>query len=242
MAIMLTWSPRKTLQLYVPSSLTLPVAVLLALLLHPSIVLLGKGIEILYPLSSDKLQALEPYLAAMREAPLGYVLLLVAALPAVCEELAFRGFILSGLRHMGHKWTAIVLSSVFFGVAHGLLQQSLAAIAVGVIIGYLVVQSGSLLPGVLFHLTHNALFVLAGRITPELIANHPALGWLFQASGDPLSGQFECRWPLALIGGAASLVLLRWLRGLPYQAYAEEQLQQALDRQEIQRPDAAAGM
>ena len=49
--------------------------------------------------------------------------LLFALLPAVCEEVAFRGFILSGLRHMGHKWRAILISSIFFGVAHGMLQQ-----------------------------------------------------------------------------------------------------------------------
>ena len=241
MAIMLTRSPRKTLLLCLPRPLTLPVAALLALLLHPSIILLGRGIELLYPLSSEKLQALEPYAKAMQEAPLGYVLLLVAVVPAICEELAFRGFILSGLRHMGHKWTAIVLSSIFFGVAHGLLQQSLAAIAVGVVIGYVVVQSGSLLPGVLFHLTHNALLILAGRITPELVANHPVLGWLVHASGDPAQAQFECRWPFVLVGGAASLILLLWLHGLPYQAYAEEELQEALDRQEGERRDPATG-
>ena len=40
------------------------------------------------------------------------LLLVIALVPAVCEELAFRGFILSGFRHLGHKWRAIVLSAL----------------------------------------------------------------------------------------------------------------------------------
>ena len=85
------------------------------------------------------------------------MLLVLAVMPAVCEELAFRGFILSGLRHMGHKWTAIVLSSIFFGATHAIFQQSLIACLVGMVIGFLAIQSGSLLPGVLFHVVHNSM-------------------------------------------------------------------------------------
>ena len=73
--------------------------------------------------------------------------LLMAVLPAICEELAFRGFILSGLRHVGHKWWAIALSAVFFGIAHTVVQQSLAAAALGLVIGYVAVQTTSLVPG-----------------------------------------------------------------------------------------------
>ena len=71
---------------------------------------------------------------------------LMAVLPAICEELAFRGFILSGLRHLGHKWWAIGLSAVFFGMAHTVVQQSLAAAALGLVIGYVAVQTDSLVP------------------------------------------------------------------------------------------------
>ena len=83
---------------------------------------------------------------ALRGANFWLLLLLIAAVPAVCEELAFRGFILSGFRHLGHKWRAIVYSALLFGLAHGILQQSLIASLVGVVLGYLAVQSGSILP------------------------------------------------------------------------------------------------
>ncbi len=86
-----------------------------------------------------------------------HILALLALTPAICEELAFRGFILSGLRHMGSKWGAIVISSLLFGVTHGILQQSISATLVGMVIGYIVVQTGSLLPGIAFHLVYNSL-------------------------------------------------------------------------------------
>ena len=92
------------------------------------------------------------------------LLLLIAVVPAVCEELAFRGFILSGFRHLGHKRRAIIYSALLFGLTHGILQQSLIASLVGVVLGYVAVQSGSILPCMVFHLCHNSLAIVNSRI------------------------------------------------------------------------------
>ena len=92
-------------------------------------------------------------------------------IPALCEELAFRGFILSGLRHLGHKWRAIFFSALLFGLTHGILQQSLIASLVGMVIGFLAMQSGSILPGMAFHVVHNALGVVNSRIPSECLPN-----------------------------------------------------------------------
>ena len=43
---------------------------------------------------------------------------------------------------------------------HGVFHQQLLACFVGVVIGVLAVQTGSLLPGILFHLVHNGLLLL----------------------------------------------------------------------------------
>ena len=107
----------------------------------------------------------------------------MALLPAVCEELAFRGFILSGLRHMGHKWTAIIISSLFFAAAHALFQQSISAFVLGLVLGFIAVQAGSLLPCILFHAVHNAMplalhqFVLSSKPRPAW------LDWLVRGGG-----------------------------------------------------------
>lgn len=228
MTIMLTRRPAKTLLLRMPNPLALPAAVLLAVLLHPAVIWLGEGIKMLYPMSPETIEQLAPLSKQLEEMPLLWLLPLLAFLPAICEELAFRGFILSGLRHTGHKWVAIVLSSIFFGVTHGLLQQSLAACVLGVVIGYLAVQSGSLLPGILFHVTHNSLTLLAGRLTSEMLDRPGTWGWLIsREAGDEL----HYHWLPAVVGGLFALAILYWFRRLPYQPYAEEKLQTALDHQ-----------
>jgi sodium transport system permease protein len=135
MTVMLTRSPRQTLLLRMPPIWSLPAAAVLALVLHPAVVQLSELVQWLYPVKSE---VYESVTALFAQAPsLWQLLLLVAVMPAICEELAFRGFMLSGLRHTGHKWRAIALSSFFFGLTHGLLQQSIVACVVGLLIGYL---------------------------------------------------------------------------------------------------------
>ena len=230
MAIMLTRRPLKTLSLGRPSYLlTLPAAALMAIMLHPAMMWLGEGIQYVYPLNPSVAQQIGKFSNHLSTQPLWQVLLLIAVTPAICEELAFRGFILSGLRRMGHKWAAIVLTSIFFGLAHGLLQQSLAACAVGVIIGYITVKTGSLWPAMLYHLCHNGLSVLHTRLTPELVETQPILRQIFaEVLAD---GQLRYSLPATLLMGLIGVLLLLWLKSLPYEHSAEERLQEALDHQ-----------
>ena len=230
MAIMLTRKPRKALLLCRPSfALTLPVAVLLALCLHPAMLWLSEGIQQLYPISPVLAEKLKPFTQLVMEQPLWQVLLLIALTPAICEELAFRGFILSGLRRMGHKWGAIVLTAVLFGLAHGILQQSLAACVVGIVIGYVAVKTGSLLPGVLYHLTHNSLSIVLSRLTPDMLESQPLLRFAVEPGAE--AGQFVYRVPFAITAALLAACLLWWLKNLPYTHSAEERLQEALDSQ-----------
>ena len=233
MAIMLTRRPLQTLLLTRPSFLsTIPAAALLALLLHPAAVWLSEGIQFVYPIQAEVKEKLGEIGSMVASAPLWQVLLVMALAPAICEELAFRGFILSGLRRMGHKWGAIALTSVIFGLAHGILQQSLSAFFVGMVIGYIAVKTGSIWPGVLYHLVHNSLGILLGRIPPSALEDNVFLRlFVFQptSAGDEAEVMYR---PITAIAAAAlAAVVLWWLKSLPYHRSAEECLQEALDQQ-----------
>ena len=179
MAVMLTSSPRKTLLLSRPPMMTLPLAMLLAVALHPVALALQRVLMWLYPVDAS---LMEGFSSLLKDANLPQILLVFALLPALCEEVAFRGFILSGLRHNGHAWRAVLISSIFFGLAHSILQQSIAAVAIGMVLGYLAVQTGSLWPCVVFHMTHNALlFGLAD------LSQKPGLAWMFEGAGEALA-------------------------------------------------------
>jgi len=213
MTLVLTRSPRRTLLLVAPRWSTVPAAFLLALAVNPLAAKLAEFISATYPLSEEARRSLEPMVALLGEMPLIAVVLVIGLAPAICEELAFRGFILSGLRRMGSKWTAIVISSLFFGLTHGLLQQSLAATAVGIAIGYIAVQSGSLVPGMVFHCTHNSLSLLAARVTPTVLADHPWLNWLFRPV-EPEAVVYAYHWPWLALGAAVGTGILLWFRQL----------------------------
>ncbi len=227
MTFLLTRNPRQTLSLYLPRWQVLPLAVLLAFLMHPVAMWLNVGIHHLYPMSAELQSQISEAFAPLKSAPLAYVLLLIAVTPAICEEIAFRGFMLAGLRRTGHRWAAIAISSLFFGVTHSLLQQSLSAFVVGLVIGYIAVRTGSILPGMLFHLTHNGLLVSASRFWPSLGEEHQFARRLVDIQGD----NFNYHPALAIVCGLAACGLLYWLHRQPYHESDEERLQQALDHQ-----------
>ena len=226
MTVMLTRSPRQTLLLRKPPLATLSAAVLLALFLHPVAARFGEFVQYLYPIRKEVTEQLSRMLS---QAPsVWHLLMLMAVTPAICEELAFRGFILSGLRHVGHKWWAIAISSVFFGILHGVLQQSIVAATVGLVIGFIAVQSGSLFPCMMFHLTHNSLTILAASFNPKDLGRNPFPEWFAQTSAE---GAYAFGWPAVALGAVLSLGLLLWFRSLPYSRTAEETLQHALEHQ-----------
>lgn len=229
MAIILTGGPRKTLLLWrKPSAGAYVVAVLLAVLLHPLGMQLSHWIRMVYPVSESVQDQLKLFAQMLQDAPypwLPYVLL--AVLPAICEELAFRGFILSGLRHLGSKWWAIGLTAVFFGLVHGLLQQSLSAAALGMVIGYLAVQTGTIVPCMLLHATYNAI-MFSMQLWPAAAERYPTLGKLIY---QPEPDQILYQWPIQALCVAGVAALLWWLHRLPYQATREEQISDARSRQ-----------
>ena len=82
-------------------------------------------------------------------------LFVTALLPAVVEEIFYRGVILNGLKRLG-KWTAILISAAAFSLMHGNLYQLPYTFGLGVLLGYIAFETGSLLPTILIHFLSNA--------------------------------------------------------------------------------------
>ena len=232
MTVMLTRSPRKTLLLQWPALASIPAAIALAVCLHPLAKVLQGVVLYLYPISDGVKEELARLFSDM-ETP--SVILIIAIVPAICEELAFRGFILSGLRHMGHKWRAIVVSSIFFGVTHGVFQQSLIACLIGTVIAFIAVQTGSIFPGMVFHVVHNSLAILAGKLKPEVVEGSSVLQWLVNVRAlklpeNDLRSAFLYHWPVMLTGAVGAVGILYWLHKLPYARSQEESLQETIEQ------------
>ncbi|MBQ4129281.1 MAG: CPBP family intramembrane metalloprotease [Ruminococcus sp.] len=93
----------------------------------------------------------------------------VAILPALVEEFAFRGIILGSLRKYSDG-LAVLVSGIVFGLMHGNFTQIPFATVVGLILGYIVVKTNSLLPSIIIHFLNNFL-----SVTMTLLSSSAAL-------------------------------------------------------------------
>ncbi|HET9887138.1 MAG TPA: ABC transporter permease subunit/CPBP intramembrane protease [bacterium] len=106
------------------------------------------------------------------------VFFLLAFSPAVCEEFVFRGVFLGLLRRVMPAPRAIALSSLFFGLTHLNIFRLLPTTFLGLIMGTLVVRTGSLATSIIFHMMYNGSAVLGERFLPEKWVEHGTWqGW-----------------------------------------------------------------
>jgi len=178
MGLMLTTSLRRTFSLRWPGYGRLMWAVLLPFALHPLTLELQMNLQWFFPKPPPGL-AETMALMSSKTQPLWLVLLAFAATPAVCEELAFRGFLLSGFRRSGKVGVAVALSSLAFGIIHMIPQQVFNAALLGVVLGVICVRSRSIIPGMAFHFVYNALAILHGRVGDRVPDTH-TWAWLFR--------------------------------------------------------------
>jgi membrane protease YdiL (CAAX protease family) len=83
-------------------------------------------------------------------------ILSAAILPAVAEELLFRGVIMHGLRGVFSDRTAIAVSAMMFATIHMALLSWPHLCLLGVLLGAARIRTGSVWPGVLLHALYNA--------------------------------------------------------------------------------------
>lgn len=86
-------------------------------------------------------------------------LVATALIPGLLEELVFRGYVLQALRPYGDGF-AVVVSSLLFGLLHGNVLQIPFAFIVGLICGFVVVQTGNIWVAVVLHMLNNAMAVI----------------------------------------------------------------------------------
>lgn len=87
-------------------------------------------------------------------------ILAVSVVPAVAEELVYRGCVMGRLRKYGDGF-ALIVSAILFGMMHGNLLQAPFAFVVGIALGWAVIYTNSIFPAMIIHGLNNLLSVIA---------------------------------------------------------------------------------
>ena len=88
----------------------------------------------------------------------------VAVIPALVEEFALRGVLMSSLRRYGNTF-AIITSAFVFGVFHGDAAQIPFAFICGLFFAYVVIATDSLWTAIILHAMNNSLSCISSVLT-----------------------------------------------------------------------------
>lgn len=91
--------------------------------------------------------------------------LVVAVMPAICEECVFRGAITSGLSKY-KKWIIIVLSGLMFALFHMNVQQLIYQFVLGMALASVMLTTGSIVYTMLLHFFNNFVVLFTNYIAP----------------------------------------------------------------------------
>ncbi len=104
---------------------------------------------------------------------------IIAVVPAICEEIMFRGYIFSSLLNRLRGIDAILLAACLFGIYHMSIVRFFTTALLGAVICFVTLKSKSIFPGMLMHFINNFLAVITmyypeqvGKVFPVLLENN----------------------------------------------------------------------
>lgn len=97
--------------------------------------------------------------------------LIVAVMPAICEEMFFRGFLLSAFRSRLSARNAIILSGLLFGFMHIYFIKIIPTAILGASFAYAVYKSKSIYVSMLMHLLNNGFAVVVSQLQTMIPAS-----------------------------------------------------------------------
>jgi sodium transport system permease protein len=154
-----------------------------------------------FPFPEDLLKQFAELFKSLDALSIGSAIFLIAVLPGVCEELLCRGFLLSSFRPRFGNAGAIVLVAILFGLLHMNPYRLLPTMFLGLLLGMIVVYTGSIFPSMFAHAMSNSLSFLAEKHQDWITAHL----WTKFAETEFLP------WPLLIFGMLLLAAGIYWL-------------------------------
>lgn len=122
------------------------------------------------------------------------VLFAVALIPAICEEMVFRGVMVHSIEKCG-MWFCVLVSGVLFSLFHMNPAQTIYQFCCGAVFAFIAYRSGSVFPTMVAHFINNAFVVSVQKF-----------GWEISLTGNVVLTILSA---ICLIGGLVLLVCER---------------------------------
>ena len=127
-------------------------------------------------MEKESVKLMEAFLKADNVIGVIINVILIALLPALCEELFFRGALQRILIHLTkNPWAGIIITGFLFSALHLQFQGFLPRMFLGIVLGAMYWYSGSLWTSIIAHFVNNAVQVIAVSYAPKYVAENPTI-------------------------------------------------------------------
>ncbi len=122
-------------------------------------------------------------------------LIVLGVVPAICEELLFRGVIFNGLKEKFSPNVSIVLCGLLFALMHGNIMQFIYPFILGCLLSFVMEKTGNLLYTILIHMFNNFTTIV--------------MSYIIEVNGTTLNFSVEWwGWICAILVAVATVALL----------------------------------
>jgi len=133
-------------------------------------------------LEQEATKSMQQFLKARSSGEVFLNVIIIALLPAICEEVCFRGALQRIMIHITkNAWTGIIVTALLFSALHLQFQGFFPRMFLGIILGAIYWYSGSLWPSILAHFVNNAIQVVVVSYVPQYIEKNPPVPVLLAA-------------------------------------------------------------
>ncbi len=129
-----------------------------------------------FPESAENLSGLD---AMLLEQPIYLLVLVMAVMPAIGEELLFRGFLMGTLKNKYKAWITIAVTTLIFAAFHMSLIKLFTIGIVGLGLTWVTYKTGSIIASMCVHFLNNFMSVMISvypeqlqKVVPVLFKDH----------------------------------------------------------------------
>ncbi|MBQ7200681.1 MAG: CPBP family intramembrane metalloprotease [Eubacterium sp.] len=127
--------------------------------------------SVVYSLFPQEGEVVTDALMNVLDGPAPWLWIVVAVMPAICEEGLFRGYLMSAFMSRFKPCISILFVAVIFGIYHTSLVRFPATALLGGAFAFILYKTGSILPGAILHCLNNSIAVCI-IVFPEWMQAH----------------------------------------------------------------------